>query len=65
LRVDLISSRPSLFPSLIVSEGVWVNIKTSKNKIDRYARYIAEVEYNGVNISDYLLEKGVAKELKM
>jgi micrococcal nuclease len=46
-------------------EGVWVNIKTGKSKIDRYARYIAEVEYNGVNVSDYLLEQEVAKELKM
>ena len=46
-------------------EGDWVTIKTSKNKIDRYARYIAEVEHNGVNVSDYLLEQEVAKELKM
>jgi micrococcal nuclease len=44
-------------------EGDWVTIKTSKNKIDRYARYIAEVEYKEVNVSDYLLEKEVAKKL--
>ena len=49
----------------LAPEGNLVTIKTSKNKIDRYARYIAEVEYNGVNVSDYLLEKGVVKELKM
>lgn len=42
-------------------EGETVTLKTSKNSIDRYARYIGEVEYKGVNISDYLIEKEVVK----
>ena len=45
-------------------EGETVTLITFKNKIDRYARYIAEVEFKDVNISDYLIQKGVAKTTK-
>jgi len=34
---------------------------TKKQNKDQYARYIAEVTYNQINLSDYLIEKGVAK----
>ena len=43
--------------------GSWLKIKTHKNKRDMYARYIAEVFYNGENISDYLLKMKVGKEI--
>ena len=42
-------------------EGAAVTIRTTKEKRDRYARYIAEVFYKGQNLSDYLLELGVVK----
>jgi len=42
-------------------EGSIVTITTSKQNKDQYARYIAEVTYNNANISDYLLDKNVAK----
>jgi micrococcal nuclease len=38
-----------------------VTITTRKQDRDQYARYIAEVTYNDTNMSDYLIEKGVAK----
>ena len=38
-----------------------VTIKSQKIIQDMYARYIAEVTYKGTNLSDYLLEKGVAE----
>ncbi len=42
-------------------EGAIVIITTSKQDKDQYARYIAEVIYNDPNISDYLIDKKVAK----
>lgn len=42
-------------------EGSMVEIQTFKMKKDMYARYIAEVTFEGENLSDYLLEEGVAK----
>lgn len=44
-------------------EGEQVILTTSKNSIDRYARYIGEIEYNGVNVSDYLIQQDVVKEI--
>ncbi len=41
--------------------GSIVEINTFRIKIDMYARYIAEVTYKGKNLSDYLLEQGVAE----
>lgn len=43
------------------NEGETVTLKSQKIIQDMYARYIAEVTYQGINLSDYLLEKGVAK----
>ncbi len=40
--------------------GSTVKIQTHKTKRDMYARYIAEVFFNGKNISNYLLKKGKA-----
>ena len=37
------------------------DITTTKQNKDQYARYIAEVTYNDTNMSDYLIDKGVAK----
>ncbi|MEW7279200.1 thermonuclease family protein [Aquimarina sp. 2201CG1-2-11] len=42
-------------------EGATVTITTTKQNKDQYARYIAEVTYNDTNMSDYLIDKGVAK----
>jgi len=42
-------------------EDAQVLITTKKQNRDQYARYIAEVTYNDTNMSDYLIEKGVAK----
>ncbi len=44
-------------------EGETVEIKSKVIHIDMYARYIAEVFYNGINLSDYLLEMNVGKEI--
>jgi micrococcal nuclease len=41
--------------------GSIVKINTFKIKIDMYARYIAEIAFNDKNLSDYLIEKGVAE----
>jgi len=41
--------------------GSRVTVKTQKSQRDMYARYIGEVYFQGKNISDYLLEKKVAK----
>lgn len=41
--------------------GSTVTVKTFKSKRDRYARYIAEVSFQGQNLSDYLLEQGVGE----
>lgn len=38
-----------------------VVVQTQKSKRDMYARYIAEVLFNGKNLSDYLLEKKVVE----
>jgi len=43
--------------------GSRVTVKTKKSQRDMYARYIGEVYFQGRNISDYLLEKKVAKVL--
>ncbi|MWW26842.1 hypothetical protein GRQ30_18885 [Algibacter wandonensis] len=40
---------------------ITITITTAKQNRDQYARYIAEVTYNNTNISDYLIDKGVAK----
>ena len=40
-----------------------VFVTTSKNKKDMYARYIAEVHFNNINISDYLLEQDCVKKM--
>ncbi len=42
-------------------EGAIITITTSKQDKDQYARYIAEVIYNDTNLSDYLIDKKVAK----
>ncbi|WP_103863397.1 thermonuclease family protein [Aquimarina sp. I32.4] len=41
--------------------GATVIITTTKQNKDQYARYIAEVIYNDTNMSDYLIDKNVAK----
>ncbi len=41
--------------------GSIVEINTFRIKKDMYARYIAEVLFDGKNISDYLFEQGVAE----
>ena len=45
-------------------EGSQVVLTTSKSSIDRYSRYIGEISFNGKNVSDYLIEMKVAKEVK-
>ena len=45
-------------------EGSQVVLTTSKSSIDRYSRYIGEITFNEKNISDYLIEIGVADEVK-
>ena len=45
-------------------EGSQVTLKTSKSNIDRYSRYIGEIEFEGTNISDYLISKKVVDEVK-
>ncbi|WP_108868898.1 thermonuclease family protein [Aquimarina aquimarini] len=42
-------------------EGAIITITTTKQNKDQYARYIAEVTYNNTNMSDYLIDKNVAK----
>ena len=42
-------------------KGAIVTLKTTKEKRDRYARYIGEVFYQERNLSDYLVEIGAAK----
>jgi len=42
-------------------EDANVLVITKKQNKDQYARYIAEVTYNQINLSDYLVDKGVAK----
>ncbi len=49
----------------ICPHGSTVTVRTFKSKRDMYARYIAEVTFQGVNISDYLLEQGVAKAISL
>ncbi len=48
---------------LFCPEGAVVTVTTSKNKRDMYARFIGEVVYNGVNVSDFLLQKGCVEEV--
>ncbi|MFC2138985.1 thermonuclease family protein [Bacteroidota bacterium] len=43
--------------------GSVVFLTTSKNKKDMYARYIAEITFNMINISDYLFEQGCVKKI--
>ncbi len=43
--------------------GSIVEINTFKIKIDMYARYIAEVTFEDKNLSDYLIEQGVAEAM--
>ena len=43
--------------------GSLVSVTTSKNKKDMYAQYIAEVHFNNINISDYLLEQDCVKKM--
>ncbi len=43
--------------------GSTIFVTTSKNKKDMYARYIAELVFNDVNISDYLIENGCVKKV--
>ena len=38
-----------------------VTITTKKQNRDQYARYIAEVTYKDINMSDYLVAQDVAK----
>ncbi len=44
--------------------GSVVVVETSKSKRDRYARYIAEIIFEGKNISDELLAQKVVKLYK-
>ena len=43
-------------------KGQIVTLQTSKEKRDRYARYIGEVICKGQNLSDYLINLGVVKK---
>ena len=43
--------------------GSTISVTTSKNKKDMYARYIAELAFNNINISDYLLEQNCVKKM--
>ena len=45
-------------------ENSEVLVSTNKNKKDMYARYIAEITFNGINLSDYLLENGCVKMVR-
>jgi micrococcal nuclease len=44
--------------------GSMVTITTQKNKRDMYARYIAEVIFNGANVSDFLIKNGCVVEVE-
>lgn len=43
--------------------GSTVMVETFKNRRDKYARYLAEVSFEGQNVSDYLLREGVGEAL--
>lgn len=45
-------------------EGSAVIITTQKQNRDHFARYIAEVTFNSVNVSDYLIDKKVVNSFK-
>jgi micrococcal nuclease len=45
-------------------EGSQITITTQKQNRDHYARYIAEVTFNSVNVSDYLIDKKVVNSFK-
>ena len=45
-------------------EGAKALLSTSKNDIDRYARYIGEITIEGKNISDYLIQIKAVEEVK-
>lgn len=45
----------------ILSNATSIFIITEKDKTGKYGRYIAEVEVDGVNLSDLLLEEGLAE----
>jgi len=40
-------------------EGSQILLQTKKEKRDIYSRYIAEISFEGKNVSDYLLQKRV------
>ena len=44
--------------------GSVVVVETSKSKRDRYARYIAEVNFQGKNVSDELLRRKLVKKFR-
>lgn len=44
--------------------GEEVVIRTYKDKSGKYGRYVAEIEHNGQNVSDWLVENGFAEYKK-
>jgi len=44
-------------------EGAVVKMKSKKMRKDMYARYLAEVEYEKRNVTDYLLDKRVGERI--
>ncbi|MBU1090151.1 thermonuclease family protein [Patescibacteria group bacterium] len=49
---------------LLCPVGSEVIVETSKSDRDRYARYIAEIIFEGENISDELLARKLVKKFK-
>jgi len=43
--------------------GTMIVIETAKDGKGKYGRYVAEIFYNGQNISDYLLANNMAEEV--
>jgi micrococcal nuclease len=40
----------------------WVTIKTIKDKIEKYGRYLGEIYIDGVNLNELLMNEGLAKK---
>ena len=49
------------FVNEVLTDAKFITIETFKDSKGKYGRYIAEVYYDGRNLSDMLLSKGLAE----